>query len=77
LDAGLPGFDRFIIAAADTVMERSSASLMAEYFPSVELRRELGEHETLLGSITRARYSGIANFLEGLKANRPRGHRRG
>ncbi len=49
LDAGRPGFDRFIIAAADTVMERSSASLMAEYFPAVELRRELGEHETLLG----------------------------
>jgi len=49
LEAGRPGFDRFIIAAADTVMERSSASLMAEYFPDVELRRELGEHETLLG----------------------------
>jgi nucleoside-diphosphate-sugar epimerase len=49
LDAGRPGFDRFIIAAADTVMERSSASLMAEFFPGVELRRELGEHETLLG----------------------------
>jgi nucleoside-diphosphate-sugar epimerase len=51
---GVPGFDRFIIAAADTVMERSSASLMAEYFPRVELRRELGEHETLL-SIDHAR----------------------
>lgn len=49
LDAGRPGFDRFIIAAADTVMERSSASLMAEFFPNVEVRRELGEHETLLG----------------------------
>jgi nucleoside-diphosphate-sugar epimerase len=49
LDAGRPGFDRFIIAAADTVMERSSASLLAEYFPDVEVRRELGEHETLLG----------------------------
>jgi hypothetical protein len=30
-------------------MERSSASLLAEYFPDVEVRRELGEHETLLG----------------------------
>jgi nucleoside-diphosphate-sugar epimerase len=46
---GAPGFDRFIIAAADTVMERSSASLMAEFFPDVVVRRELGEHETLLG----------------------------
>lgn len=49
LQAARPGFDRFIIAAADTVMERSSASLMAEYFPDVVVRRELGEHETLLG----------------------------
>ena len=51
---GAPGFDRFIIAAADTVMERSSASLMAEFFPNVEVRHELREHETLL-SIDRAR----------------------
>jgi nucleoside-diphosphate-sugar epimerase len=49
LEAARPGFDRFIIAAADTVMERSSASLMAEYFPGVEVRRDLTEHETLLG----------------------------
>ncbi len=49
LQAANPGFDRFIIAAADTVMERSSASLMAEYFPDVVVTRELGEHETLLG----------------------------
>lgn len=49
LEAANPGFDRFIIAAADTVMERSSESLMAEYFPDVEVTRELGEHETLLG----------------------------
>lgn len=49
LSAGRPGFDRFVIAAADTVMGRSSASLMAEFYPDVEIRRELGEHETLLG----------------------------
>ena len=49
LQASRPGFDAFIIAAADTVMTRSSASLMAEVFPSVELTRALGEHETLLG----------------------------
>jgi nucleoside-diphosphate-sugar epimerase len=54
LDAARPGFDRFIIAAADTVMERSSASLMAEFFPDVEIRHSLGEHETLL-SIDNAR----------------------
>lgn len=54
LDARRPGFDKFIIAAADTVMSRSSASLAAEVFPTVEVTRELGEHETLL-SIDKAR----------------------
>ncbi|MGW3611011.1 NAD-dependent epimerase/dehydratase family protein [Micromonospora sp. NPDC005163] len=49
-----PGAEVFIIANADTVMSRSSASLMAEVYPGVEIRKELGEHETLL-SIDKAR----------------------
>ncbi len=49
-----PGFEAFIIAAADTVMSRSNASLVAEVFPDVEIRGELGEHDTLL-SIDKAR----------------------
>lgn len=49
-----PGFDRFIIANADTVMSRSSASLVVEQFPHVPVTKELGEHETLL-SIDKAR----------------------
>ncbi len=49
-----PGFDRFIIAAADTVMSQSSARLAAQVFPGVELVKDVGEHETLL-SIDRAR----------------------
>ena len=49
LELDRPGAHVAIIAAADTVMSRSSASLMAEVFPGVEIRRELGEHETLLG----------------------------
>ncbi|HEY7717301.1 MAG TPA: NAD(P)-dependent oxidoreductase, partial [Pedococcus sp.] len=36
------------------VMSRSSADLMAEVFPGVEVRGDLGEHETLL-SIDKAR----------------------
>ncbi len=48
------GFDRFIIANADTVMSRRSAELAAEVFPGVEVRKELGEHETML-SIDKAR----------------------
>jgi nucleoside-diphosphate-sugar epimerase len=38
----------FIIAAADTVMNRSSAGLMAEVFPDVPLTRDVGEYGTLL-----------------------------
>ncbi|WP_084126732.1 NAD(P)-dependent oxidoreductase [Demequina sp. NBRC 110054] len=48
------GFERFVIANADTVMSRSSAELVAEQFPDVPVTKELGEHETLL-SIDKAR----------------------
>jgi nucleoside-diphosphate-sugar epimerase len=48
------GSPAFIIAAADTVMNRPSAQLLAEVFPGVRARRELGESETLL-AIDRAR----------------------
>jgi nucleoside-diphosphate-sugar epimerase len=42
------GREIFIVANADTVMSRSSASLAAEVFPGVPVTRELGEHETML-----------------------------
>ena len=48
------GVDVFVIANADTVMSRSSASLAAEVYPGVPVTKELGEHETLL-SIDKAR----------------------
>ncbi|NMM22781.1 MAG: NAD(P)-dependent oxidoreductase [Phycicoccus sp.] len=48
------GFDRFIIAAADTVMSRPNAELVAETFAGVPVTRDLGEHDTLL-SIDKAR----------------------
>ena len=48
------GFERFIIAAADTVMSRPNAELVAEVFPGVEVRGDLGDHDTLL-SIDKAR----------------------
>lgn len=54
LGNGQPGFQAFIIANADTVMSRSSASLAAEVFPNVRVTKELGEHETML-SIDKAR----------------------
>ncbi|MEV4776139.1 NAD-dependent epimerase/dehydratase family protein [Microbacterium sp. LWH12-1.2] len=54
LEVAAPGFDRFIIAAADTVMSRPNAELIAEVFPGVPVTREVGPHETLL-SIEKAR----------------------
>ncbi|WP_106814981.1 NAD-dependent epimerase/dehydratase family protein [Microbacterium timonense] len=47
------GFETYIIAAADTVMSRPNAELVAEVFPGVQTR-EFGEHDTLL-SIDKAR----------------------
>jgi len=54
LENAKPGFETFIIAAADTVMSRSSAQLAAEVFPGVGVVKEVGERETLL-SIDKAR----------------------
>jgi nucleoside-diphosphate-sugar epimerase len=51
--ADVQGHEVAIIAAADTVMPRDSAGLMAEVYPSVPLTRELRGRETLL-SIGRA-----------------------
>lgn len=48
------GSPAFIIAAADTVMNRPSAGLLAEVFPGVEIRAEVAEFGTLL-AIDRAR----------------------
>jgi UDP-glucose 4-epimerase len=48
------GFDTFIIAAADTVMTRPNAELLAEVFPDVARRQEVGVNDTLL-SIDKAR----------------------
>ena len=55
LAANRPGFDTFLIAAADTVMSRPNAELVAEVFPGVEVRRDLGDHGTLF-SIDKARH---------------------
>ncbi|WP_460796346.1 NAD-dependent epimerase/dehydratase family protein [Microbacterium sp. GXF0217] len=54
LEVAGPGFDAFIIAAADTVMSRPNAELIAEVFPDVPVTRAIGPNETLL-SIDKAR----------------------
>lgn len=48
LEAELTGAHALIIAAADTIMERPSADLMAEVFPTTPLTREVSGNETLL-----------------------------
>ncbi|WP_256221028.1 NAD(P)-dependent oxidoreductase, partial [Microbacterium sp. AR7-10] len=55
LQVAKPGFDRFIIAAADTVMSRPNAELIAEVFPDVPVTRDVAPNETLL-SIDHARH---------------------
>src|SRR6266567_8450140 len=50
----ITGSPALIIAAADTVMNRPSAELLAEVFPGVRLTRDIGEFGTLL-AIDRAR----------------------
>lgn len=54
LEVNRPGFEAYIIAAADTVMSRPNAELVAEVFPGVTVTRELGVHDTML-SIDKAR----------------------
>jgi nucleoside-diphosphate-sugar epimerase len=49
-----PGAEVFIIANADTVSSLPNADLVAEFYPDVEIRGSLGQHETLL-SIDKAR----------------------
>ncbi|WP_206493520.1 NAD-dependent epimerase/dehydratase family protein [Microbacterium sp. KRD174] len=49
-----PGFERYIIAAADTVMSRPNTELVGTVFPGVEVRGQLGVNDTLL-SIEKAR----------------------
>ena len=48
LEAEISGAEFFIIASADSVMERGNNELMAEVFPGVPLKDGTGEHDTLL-----------------------------
>ena len=50
LEAPVEGAAAFIVAAADTVMNRPSAELLREVFPGVELRGEVGEFESLMST---------------------------
>lgn len=60
LEADMAGAEAFIIAAADTVMNRPSRALMAEVYPSAPVREGLSEHGTLLGIDKAKRMLGYA-----------------
>jgi UDP-glucose 4-epimerase len=58
LEAGLPGYDVFNIFAADTAVDRPNAELMAEFFPGVEARGDLGVHVSLTSTAKARRILG-------------------
>jgi len=58
LESEITGCEIFVIANADTVMERSNAQLLAECFPEVEVRGNIGPSETLLSTAKARRMLG-------------------
>lgn len=60
LEVAPAGFDHFLIAAADTVMSRPNAELVAEVFPGVEVRDDLGAHDSLFSTAKAQRLLGYA-----------------
>ncbi len=58
LETGRPGYEVFNIFAADTVMSRPNAELMAEVFPGVEVRGDLGVNESLTSTAKAERLLG-------------------
>ncbi len=60
LEADITGAEAFIIAAADTVMNRPNRELMAAAFPDVPLREGIGDFDTLLGIDKARRLLGYA-----------------
>ena len=60
LEADIAGAEAFVIAAADTVMQRPSRDLMADVFPGVAVRDGVAGHDTLLGIDKARRMLGYA-----------------
>jgi nucleoside-diphosphate-sugar epimerase len=60
LENAIPGFEAYIVAAADTVMSTSSAELAASVFPNVAFTRPVDGTETLLSIDKAKRMLGFA-----------------
>ena len=50
LESDLKGADNFIIAADDTVMNKTNKELLDTVFPNIKIKGELGDHQTLLNN---------------------------
>lgn len=50
LESDTSGSENFLVAAANTCMTTPSSELMAEVFPNVPIRNELGEFESLVST---------------------------
>jgi nucleoside-diphosphate-sugar epimerase len=60
LEADIQGAEVFIIAAADTVMNRPSRELLAKIYPGAQLRDGVGEFDSLLAIDKARRVLGFA-----------------
>lgn len=58
LETARPGYEVYNIFATDTVMSRPNTELMAEVFPGVEVRGELGVNQSLTSSAKAERLLG-------------------
>ena len=50
LESDLKGADNFIIAADDTVMNKTNKELLDTVFPNIKIKGEIGDHQTLLNN---------------------------
>jgi len=50
LESDLKGADNFIIAADDTVMNKTNKELLDIVFPNIKIKGEIGDHQTLLNN---------------------------
>ena len=50
LESDLKGADNFIIAADDTVMNKTNKELLDAVFPNIKIKGEISDHQTLLNN---------------------------
>ena len=50
LESDLKGADNFIIAADDTVMNKTNKELLDVVFPNIKIKGDIGDHQTLLNN---------------------------